>query len=118
VAEYPFTEAGVTAALDALGDTSEAIAASLQRLGIHGHRGMCGSCPLAVYLIEQYPEAEVDVNRERIVLGRDVMSLVDGYPVVDHELVVVDTSDPCSDFIGDYDDMDHLRYRFLERTTP
>lgn len=117
-AEFEFTEEGVTAALDGLGDTSEVVAQSLRQRGIHGDRGQCGTCPLAAYLRSLFPDAEVYVDRESIRLERDIPVVEDGRVNIDHELVEVETTDPCSDFIGDYDDMDHLRYRFLERTTP
>lgn len=118
MAEYPFTEAGVTAAVDILGDTSEQVAESLHVRRIQGDRGLCTSCPLVVYLLTIYPDATVYVDRERIRLERDVRSIEDGRPEVDHEIVEVETPDPCSDFVGDYDDLEHLRYRYLERTTP
>lgn len=118
MAEYPFSEAGVTAAVDALGDTSEEVARALHALGIRGDRGLCGSCPLALFLLRLFPDAAVYVDRQWIRLERDVWSVVDGTPEVDHEFVEAETPDPASDFIGDYDDMEHLRYRYLERTTP
>ena len=115
---YPFTEEGVTAALDALGDMSEQVAESLKQRGIHGTRGQCATCPLANYLRSLFPDAEVYVDRESIRLRRDVQCIEDGRVDLDEEAVEVETPDPCADFIGDYDDLEHLRYRYLERTTP
>ena len=40
--------------LEALGDTSAAVAASLRKLGIKGTRGYADACPLAVYLGDGY----------------------------------------------------------------
>jgi hypothetical protein len=37
--------------LAALGDTETQVAASLKAAGITGDRGLCGSCPIAVYLL-------------------------------------------------------------------
>lgn len=118
MAEYPFTEEGVTAAVDILGDTSEQVAESLHVRRIQGDRGLCGSCPLAVYLEALYPGVTAYVDRERIRLERDVRTVEDGRVDIDHQIVDVETPDPCSDFVGDYDDLEHLRYRYLERTTP
>jgi len=114
---YDFTEEGVTAALDVLGNTSEEVAEALRQRGIHGDRGMCQSCPLVAYLCSLFPDATVRVDREWIRLDRDVVVITDGLVEHDHEFVDVETPDPASDFIGDYDDMEHLRYRYLERTT-
>ena len=113
---YPFTDEGVTAALDALGDDSHAVARALERLGVTGNRDSCEQCLIANYLDRVYPGlSRVEVNREAIVLELRVVTFDEGRTDIDHAWLRVDTTDPISDFIGDFD---AARYPNLERTTP
>lgn len=116
MAEYPFTEEGVTAALDALGDDQFAVAAAFARLGIDGQQHRCGTCPTAVYLLGLWPLKTVDVDRSRVLAEMDEVRVVDGYTEHDHWRVAVETPWPVADFIaafdaGHYPDL-------IRRTTP
>lgn len=115
MAEYPFTEEGVERAVDALGDTSQDMAEELRRLGQHGDRDSCETCPLANYLRSLFPDAEVYVDREHIRLTRTVVTVEDGRVDRDEQYIRIETSYAAADFIGDMDD---ARYPHLERTTP
>lgn len=50
--QYPATDEGLRAALAALGDTPDAVASTLDRLGIRGRPGQCRTCPVALYLLD------------------------------------------------------------------
>ncbi len=56
------TPQDVAAALAELGDTADAVAASLERLGVVGDKAEPDSCPLARYLSRRFPEAGGDVG--------------------------------------------------------
>ncbi len=108
MAEYPFTDEGLTAALDALGNDGAEVAESLRRKGIEGIQHDCLHCPVAMYLAGLYPDADVAVDRtntrlERVVRGFDE----DGHPTRDEETVRVDTTGPIVDFIREFDNDVH-----------
>lgn len=54
---YPFTDAGVAAALQALGTTENEVAANLYAFGYRGVQGSESQSPEALYLVDSIPGA-------------------------------------------------------------
>lgn len=104
MAEYAFSDEGVTAALDALGNDGDEVAESLRRLGIEGIQHDCLHCPGAMYLARLYPDADVHVDRTHVRLDRILRGVDEnGYQTRDEEKVRIDTPDPIRDFVADFD---------------
>jgi len=59
---YPFTDGGLRAALDALGSTTDEIAATLLRLGHRGVQMVACRCPIASYLTAVMDASEVEAS--------------------------------------------------------
>lgn len=116
MAEYEFTDEGVTAALDALGDDGPTVAEALKVLGHTGIQHDCFNCPVASYLQSLYRDCTaIAVRRDHIRLERRV-EVVDenGYTDVHIEPLNVDTPDPIADFIAAFDSND-CPYPHLKR---
>jgi hypothetical protein len=67
VIPYPFTEAGLTQALRALGKSENEVAANLSALGFRGNPGSECACPVANYLlaaVEEVSDAGVYLDAE------------------------------------------------------
>jgi hypothetical protein len=84
-----------------LGDTEEAVAAKLTKLGCFGDRSSCRSCPVARYLtratgIVWTVHTGCAIARLcdlRVILPRPVNAFIDGFDVFDRWQHLVDTSD-------------------------
>lgn len=96
---YGATDAGVTAALVALGATPGEVADTLLAAGHLGDQSSCRTCPVAVYLTEVTArEAEVDGRHAAILVGRNAANELDW--------LVVDLPAPVADFVRDFDRAD------------
>ena len=86
-------ETRVRELLDALGSTTDQIAASLKAKGIKGLLGHGCSCPIYNYLVgEGVPVREVDSDQVTVEP-----------PAPDAPLVLVDLTDSVSDFVWSFD---------------
>lgn len=113
---YPFSDDGVTAALDALGNDGAEVAEALRRLHIEGIQHDCLHCPGAMYLAGLYPDTDVHVDRSYVRLDRVVRGFdEDGHPTRDEETVRIDTPGPIVEFIAEFDNNQH---RHLQRQWP
>lgn len=65
----PLTAAALTQALTDLGTTPDHVADTLTLHGYRGRRGCPRRCPIAVYLLAEFPDAgDVDVNVDEATL--------------------------------------------------
>lgn len=111
---YPFTDEGLTAALSALGGTGDAVAETLAAGNWRGLRDECSACPVAVYLKAKFGrDTHVEVTQIQVSIERD-MWIDEGYGMgyMAHQTVVVETPDPVTDFVTDFDSKH--RYSHLE----
>lgn len=53
--DTPPTEEQLKKALEALGETPDAVAQALQQRGVRGVKGMARCCPVASYLTKEFP---------------------------------------------------------------
>ncbi len=113
VAEYPFTDEGLHAALVGLGDYTDEVAATLTAGGYRGLRDECSACPVAVFLHSRYGDVHVEVSQLMVTVERDIW-IDEGYGMgyMAHQTIAVETPDPVADFIGDFDA--RHRYSHLE----
>ena len=88
---YDRDQWGVIQALDALGTTDDAIAASLKALGIGGERCMSAACPIANYIRSVFGQVDVEVDP----------GLITVYDLDEH--VSVWPEKPLVDFIEHFD---------------
>lgn len=102
LARYPLTADGLTAALDALGDSANRVADTLHRMGHRGNPGCDTSCPVANYLAEFWPRAMVSVIQDH-GLGL-VAEIWDGSA---DPVVSVPVPSPVADFIERFDKRTH-----------
>jgi hypothetical protein len=100
---YPFTDEGLTEAVDALGDEADLIADALRALGIRGDRALCDTCPVAAYVQHLYPEATVHVDRSYIRVGLRTTVVEGGQVVQDEAQAEIETPWPVVDFIAAFD---------------
>lgn len=98
---YPFSDAGVAAALQALGATENEVAANLYAFGFRGVQGSESQSPEARYLVDSIPgAAHVEVCIE---VGGDseAWAIVSG---PDHEDAAADLPPPVRTFSLRFDD--------------
>lgn len=96
---YPATADGLRAALDALGTTAEAVAATLEAGGWRGKRDDCETCPTAKYLqavIQGFTQIYVDRSEVSLWLQANDTD--------DEPDVQVETPPAVNGFIGGFDD--------------
>lgn len=89
------TDVEVLALLEGLGETADEVANSLRAAKVRGHRGTCGSCPIARHLHQQGVDSpsvltlHVWVNRNsrsmRITLPQPVCDFVRRFDAGDFE---------------------------------
>jgi hypothetical protein len=103
VADYPFTEDGVLAALRALGSTVADVRQNLGALGIKGRTDDEGHCVVANYLKAAVGAEGASVWDVDCTLTRDY--IVDGE--VGIEDVIVDTPDHVGAFVIRFDAEDY-----------
>lgn len=115
--EYPFTDEGLRAALEALGGTGEVVAETLRRLGKRGNRRECADCPVARYLWDLWPDVTSvsvgehdDIRVERVVVVADSL----GYSERVGERITAPEPPGVAQFIERFDDKAHSHYSFLE----
>jgi hypothetical protein len=96
---YPAAQAGIAAALAALGNSADRVAETLRRKGFHGEPGESRGCPIAVYLrAVLYPTCPVSVGEARATV-RCASARLDAY-----------LPDPVRQFVARFD---LGGYRFL-----
>ncbi len=89
---YELSEAGVRAALADLGSTERQVAATLRELGLKGERSRAGTCPIANYLYDAFPAAQlVAVSGEAV------------YAALPGSKLELTTPQPCRDFVTGFD---------------
>ena len=111
---YPFTEAGLREALEALGTTADAVATNLLAMGFRGDREECDTCPVAKYLWVSIEGIQlVDVNQDRIRIGDSAEAFeVGGGDIREpDDTITVGTPSPVTEFIqrfdhGQFEDLD------------
>jgi hypothetical protein len=103
VSTYPATVEGITAALEALGDTPDLVASNLLKGGFRGEVGECSRCPVALYLQAQFPGWLVYVGTDHL-LATEVADA--------DSLVSVDLPGAVVEFVDSFDR--HGRYADLD----
>ena len=97
---YPFTTEDVERALVDLGESVDAVAATLTTQGFKGEVDDCQRCPVAVYLLAVVEElADVQVGDDFCALTG--YRLIDGHPQAMELRAMV--PDAVYDFIHDFD---------------
>jgi hypothetical protein len=99
VITYPFTHAGVTSALTALGKTPNRVAANLSALGFRGAQADCDDCPLVHYLKAVFPSAHT------VRVSQTAVHLVAGFGDDSVDLEVEHTV-PTGAFVQRFDNAD------------
>lgn len=79
MAEYPFTEAGLRAALARLGRRRQKVRRTLRKHRCLGDPDSCNSCPVAVYLGRVMDCDDVVVDGPHVTLTRDRLADDEGY---------------------------------------
>lgn len=114
MAEYPFNERGLRAAIVDLGSTESQIALTLMRGGWRGKRNDCQTCPIAQYLMAIYGrDSFVDVGPNTVSVTREVW-VDEGYGMgySEQRCVLVTLPLAVQRFLRNFDGS--TRYGFLE----
>lgn len=94
---YTTVTVHVTALLNQLGATPDAIHDRLLVLDCKGLRDDCGACPIAVYLLRS------DLNPSQVFVGNSTVTLIFGDPAEPDQRVDVHTPEQVSEFVHRYD---------------
>lgn len=103
MAEYPFTDDGLRAALKALGGFRDEVAASLHRLGIKGTPGDPCDCPIAVYAERSLGDGWAQVDITSVKVRRNLTVAEFGETWTDRQYVEADLPAPVATFVRAYD---------------
>lgn len=105
MADYPFTNEGLQAAIARLGRRRQKVRRTLRKLGCVGDPDSCSSCPVAIYLIRTFGTEDVVVDGPHAVVTREVLLDHEGFGdfYEDVEVLQIQLPEPVMDFIASFD---------------
>lgn len=118
MAEYPFTDKGLRDALARLGRRRQKVRRTLVKHGCLGDPDSCCSCPVAVWLLQVFPDADVIVEDgiSGIIVTRDLV-IDEGHGRYYEATQQIHTDIPDA-VLGFIDSFDGRQYPELIKTHP